>query len=903
MGIRQFSQHPVPWYWLDSQDKTHGTSRPIGSCPFLKGAYMKPYYQQSTQDVFQELHTSPKGLSPAQVVQNQETYGINELVQEKPASPLKIFLGQFKDLLVIVLIIAAIISAFSGELISTLVILVVITLNAILGTAQEVQAQKSLESLKSLSSPHVKVIRDGRLTEIESRDLTVGDIVYVEAGDVIEGDGRLFEAAALQVNESALTGEPVPVEKTTAPIDREVQINDQTDMVFSSGLVTNGTGKYICTAVGMDTQIGKIAGMINEAKERKTPLQKSLEDFSKKLTIYIGLLCVILLFLHVFVNHEPFLQALMVAVALAVAAIPEALNSIVTIVLSIATQKMVKNHAIMKKLDAVESLGCISVICSDKTGTLTQNKMTVMEVFTDMTPYTVELMDARENYPQEILLKAARLNANAVVNPDGTSIGDPTEIALIDMFNQYQKAHPEFVIKAERVEEVPFDSERKLMSVSSRHHIYTKGAPDELLKRCTAVLMGKEKRPMTQQDRDLILTQNDQYASQGLRVLGFAYRDLPEDAEKIGLADEQDLCFVGLVAEQDPPRVESAAAVHTARKAGIKPVMITGDHVVTARAIAEKIGIYQPGDLAVEGNELAHMSDAELADKLSSISVYARVAPEHKIRIVKAWQEKGDIVAMTGDGVNDAPALKAADIGIAMGITGTEVSKDAAKMILTDDNFATIVKAIESGRNVYNNIKNAIIYLLSGNLSAIITVVVTSLVFLPDPFTAVQLLFINLVTDSLPAIAIGMEPDHPDVIDQKPRRSDESILNRDAIAQIGIEGIIIFLAVMASYLIGLKISAGMATTMAFSTLTLSRLLHGFSQRGSKPVWELPFNKFSVYAFLAGGLLLMAILNIPALQPIFDVTPMPLVNAALVVLFSLASFAGVQLYKILSSRSH
>lgn len=864
---------------------------------------MKPYYQQDTQTVFQELHSSPKGLTPAQVVQNQETYGLNELVQEKTASPLMIFFGQFKDLLVIVLIIAAIISAFSGELISTLVILVVITLNAILGTVQEVQAQKSLESLKSLSSPHVKVIRDGRLTEIESSQLTVGDIVYVEAGDVIEGDGRLFEAASLQVNESALTGEPVPVEKTTAPIDKEVQINDQTDMVFSSGLVTNGTGKYICTAVGMDTQIGRIAGMISEARDRKTPLQKSLEDFSKKLTIYIGLLCVLLLILHVFVNHEPFLQALMVAVALAVAAIPEALNSIVTIVLSIATQKMVKNHAIMKKLDAVESLGCISVICSDKTGTLTQNKMTVMEVFTDMTPYTVELMDARTSYPQQILLKAAKLNTNAVVNADGSSIGDPTEIALIDMFNQYQKAHPDFVIKAERVEEVPFDSERKLMSVSSRHHIYTKGAPDELLKRCTSVLMGKEKRPITEADRDLILTQNDQYASQGLRVLGFAYKDLPEEENhRIGLADEQDLCFVGLVAEQDPPRVESAAAVHTARKAGIKPVMITGDHVVTARAIAKKIGIYQDGDLAIEGNDLAHMSDGELADKLDRISVYARVAPEHKIRIVKAWQEKGDIVAMTGDGVNDAPALKAADIGIAMGITGTEVSKDAAKMILTDDNFATIVKAIESGRNVYNNIKNAIIYLLSGNLSAIITVVVTSLAFLPDPFTAVQLLFINLVTDSLPAIAIGMEPDHPDVINQKPRRSTESILNRDAITQIGVEGLLIFLAVMASYLIGLKTSAGMATTMAFSTLTLSRLLHGFSQRGSKPVWELPFNKYSVYAFITGAILLAAILNIPAMQPIFDVTPMTVMQAGLVVLFSLASFAAVQLFKVFSSRS-
>lgn len=855
------------------------------------------YYQETVKEVFAQTDSGPNGLTPTEVVEHQDKYGPNALVQEKPESAFKLFLNQFKDILVLVLIGAAIVSAFTGELLSTIVILIVITLNAILGTVQEIQARKSLDSLKNLSQPHVKVIRDGQLTEIGSQDLTVGDVVYVEAGDVIEGDGRLFEAANLQVNESALTGEPLPQTKTVEPIHKEVQINDQTNMVFSSGLVTNGTGKYVCTAIGMQTQIGNIATLINNAKERKTPLQKSLEDFSKKLTLYIGILCVVLLILHVAVNKEPFMEALMVAVALAVAAIPEALNSIVTIVLSIATQKMVKNNAIMKKLDAVESLGCISVICSDKTGTLTQNKMTVMEVFTDMTPSTVELMDARNVYSQQILLKAAKLDNNAVVNSDGTQIGDPTEIALVDMFNKYSKAHPDFVIQAERMEEVPFDSERKLMSVSSRHHLYTKGAADELLKRCTSILMGKEKRPITQEDIDLILTQNDQYAIEGLRVLGFAYKDLENGNTKVSYEDEHDLCFVGLVAQQDPPRPESAQAVFVCRKAGIKPVMITGDHVVTAKAIAKKIGIYKPGDLAIEGNDLEHMSHDELMDKLEHISVYARVAPEHKIRIVNAWQEKGDIVAMTGDGVNDAPALKAADIGVAMGITGTEVSKDAAKMILTDDNFATIVKAVESGRNVYANIRNAIVYLLSGNLSAIITVVVTSLMLSPNPFTAIQLLFINLVTDSLPAIAIGMEPDHPDVINEKPRKADESILNKPTLLTIGVEGFLIFLAVMASYLIGLKTDAGTASTMAFSTLTLSRLLHGFSQRGSQPVWELPANKYSWMAFGIGGLLLAGILNIPVLQKIFDVTPLAPVNGALIVLFAAGSFAAVQLYKI------
>lgn len=855
------------------------------------------YYQETVKEVFAQTGSSPNGLSPSAVVEHQDRYGPNELVQEKPESALKLFLNQFRDILVLVLIGAAIVSAFTGEVLSTVVILVVITLNAVLGTVQELQARKSLDSLKNLSQAHVKVIRDGQLMEIASGELTVGDVVYVEAGDVIEGDGRLFECANLQVNESALTGETLPQTKTVAPIDREVQINDQTNMVFSSGLVTNGTGKYVCTAIGMETQIGDIATLITNAKERKTPLQRSLEDFSKKLTLYIGILCVVLLVLHVVVNGEPFVEALMVAVALAVAAIPEALNSIVTIVLSIATQKMVKNNAIMKKLDAVESLGCISVICSDKTGTLTQNKMTVMEVFTDMTPCTVELMDAHNVYSQQILLKAAKLDNNAVVNTDGSQIGDPTEIALVDMFNKYCRAHPDFVIRAERMEEVPFDSERKLMSVSSRHHLYTKGAADELLKRCTSILMGTEKRPITQSDKDLILSQNQEYALQGLRVLGFAYKDLEQGNVKVSYEDEHDLCFVGLVAEQDPPRPESAQAVFVCRKAGIKPVMITGDHVVTAKAIAKKIGIFKPGDLAVEGNDLEHMSHDELMDKLEQISVYARVAPEHKIRIVNAWQEKGDIVAMTGDGVNDAPALKAADIGVAMGITGTEVSKDAAKMILTDDNFATIVKAVESGRNVYANIRNAIVYLLSGNLSAIITVVVTSLMMAPNPFTAIQLLFINLVTDSLPAIAIGMEPDHPDVINEKPRRADESILNRPTLLTIGIEGLFIFLGVMAAYLIGLKTSAGTASTMAFSTLTLARLLHGFSQRGSQPVWELPANKYSWMAFGIGGCLLAAILNVRVLQKIFDVTPLAPVNGGLVVLFAFGTFAAVQLYKI------
>jgi Ca2+-transporting ATPase len=502
--------------------------------------------------------------------------------------------------------------------------------------------------------------------------------------------------------------------------------------------------------------------------------------------------------------------------------------------------------------------------------------MTVMEVFTDMTPYTLDALDAHTHHAHEVLLKAAKLNSNAVVKEDGTGIGDPTEIALVQMFDQYMEKHPHFVLEAKRLEEIPFDSERKLMSISSEHHLYTKGACDQLLERCSSILMGTEKRPITQEDKDLILTQNALYAEKGLRVLGFAYKQTaprPLDYE-----DENDLCFVGLVAQQDPPRVESAQAVKAAKEAGIKPIMITGDHVVTAKAIARAIGIFEPGDMALEGRQLDAMSDEELAKVLDKVSVYARVAPEHKIRIVRLWQDKGQIVAMTGDGVNDAPAL-----------------------ILADDNFATIVKAVESGRNVYANIQNAIIYLLSGNLSAIIMVAACSLLNFSNPFTAVQLLFINLVTDSLPAIAIGMEPDHKDVLKEKPRSSKESILNGYAMKSIGMEGFLIFLAVMAAYLYGAKTSAVLASTMAFSTLTLSRLLHGFSQRGAQPIWKLPVNKYSFYAFGIGVALLAVILTVPAMQSLFDAQGMTVTSALVMAGLSLLSFVLVQLWKAWSSR--
>lgn len=854
-------------------------------------------YQKSIQEVLSEFDASRNGLTSFQVDDRQKQYGLNEMDQQEKESPLQIFLSQFKDLLVIVLIVAGFISMATGEIVSSIVIFIVITINAILGTVQTLKARKSLESLSKLSMPHVKVIRDGQLHQIVSNELTIGDLVYVEAGDVIEGDGRLIECANLQVNESALTGESLPQEKQLEVIAGEVGIADQTNMVFSSGLVTNGTGKYIVTKIGMNTEIGKIATMLENAKERKTPLQLTLEDFSKKLTISICVICAIILAMNVIVAHEDIWDALLIAVALAVAAIPEALNSIVTIVLSISTQKMVKEHAIIKQLNAVESLGCVSVICSDKTGTLTQNKMKVMELFLNNEVIKPEMLDVKD-HSHDVLLKSCLLCNNAVSN-GSTQIGDPTEIALLDLFDRYGEKDADYHVEAIRIKELPFDSTRKMMSINSENHLYTKGAVDVILDRCDQILIHDKKRPITEEDIKLIKEQNESFAKQGLRVLGFAYKTMKP--KELSLEDENNLTFVGMVAQMDPPRLESKNAVSKCKMAGIKPIMITGDHIITATSIAKEIGIFEDGDICLEGKELETMSDSALDEILPKVSVYARVAPEHKIRIVEAWQKRNEIVAMTGDGVNDAPALKQSDIGVAMGITGTEVSKDAASMILTDDNFSTIVKAVITGRNVYANIKNSITYLLSGNFSAILAVVFTSLALLPTPFMAVHLLFINLITDSLPAIAIGMEKGKDDVLKQKPRKRDDSILNAKTMIKIGYEGLIIFSGVMAAYFIGLQTSDLMASTMAFSTLCLSRLLHGFSSRGNAPFWKLGKNESSIYAFLTGAVLLVLILFIPNMHGLFSIGPITLTQFFIVVGLSLATFVIVQITKVIQYR--
>lgn len=851
-------------------------------------------YQKTYQEVQKELDVQDSGLTSQEVQKRMEKYGKNEIIGEKPKSPFLIFLEQFKDLLVIILIFAGIISAISGEYESTLVIFTVITLNSILGTVQTVKAQKSLDSLKKLSMPKVKVLRDNQLTEINSNELTVGDIVSIEAGDVIVGDGRLKDANTLQINESALTGESNSVEKQTMALKDDCVIGDMTNMVFSGGLVTNGTGQYIVTSIGMDTQIGKIATMLNETKERKTPLQKSLDDFSVKLTIGIISICAIVLAMNVFFAHEDILDALMIAVALAVAAIPEALGSIVTIVLSISTQKMAKEHAIIKNLNSVESLGCVSIICSDKTGTLTQNKMTAMDVFINQQLLKIEQLN-HSNHCHDVILKSCALCNNAIIRED-QEIGDPTEIALLDVYRKYD-ASSDFTLLASRQLELPFDSSRKLMSVTSKNHLYTKGAPDELVKRCKMILINNEKIPLTKEHIDAILKQNHNFADNGLRVLGFAYKDYKKDY--VDFKDECDLTFIGMISLMDPPRKESTEAVANCRIAGIKPIMITGDHVITARSIAKTIGIYQEGDMCVEGSKLATMSDEELDAILPKISVYARVAPEHKIRIVKAWQKRGEIVAMTGDGVNDAPALKHSDIGVAMGITGSEVSKDAASMILTDDNFSTIVKAIITGRNVYTNIKNAITYLLSGNFAAIICVLITSFLILPTPFFAVHLLFINLITDSLPAIAIGMEQGTDEILKQKPRGSKDPLLSKNTLLQIGFEGLVICIFTMLAYFIGLRQDAITASTMAFGTLCLARLFHGFNSRSNLPLYKLPINFYSIGAFIVGGGLLLVILSVPSFHNLFSVSILSLRQLVMIFVFAALPSVIIQISKTIS----
>lgn len=864
---------------------------------------MEKQWKLSREELLREMNSSMKGLTAEEAKKRLEQYGYNKLQEGKRKGVLQVFAEQFADLLVVILIIAAIISALTGGVEGTIVILAVLILNAILGTVQHFKAQKSLDSLKAMAAPNARVIRDGQKMEVPAAELVPGDILLLEAGDVTAADGRVLQNFSLQVSESALTGESENVNKIDTPIDQdELPLGDRLNMVYSSSLVSYGRAVVLVTGTGMQTEIGKIADLMESAQEKATPLQRSLDDFSKKLSIIIMVICAIVFGLGVWRNMG-LAESLMFAVALAVAAIPEALSSIVTIGLAIGTQKMAKENAIIKNLRAVEGLGCVSVICSDKTGTLTQNRMTVKKAYANGKVWEPEEAKGNDKAMGGLVAESVLCNDGAINGE--TAVGDPTETALLSFCRTIggdeNKVREEFP----RLQEIPFDSDRKLMSTlhfrNNRYEMLIKGAPDVLLARCTSVEQNGEVLPLTDEIRSAIVDQNRDFSSQGLRVLAFAKKVLSEN-RPLTLEDENDLIFTGLIAMMDPPRVESAPAVEDCRRAGIRPVMITGDHKITASAIAREIGILQDGDRAVEGSELEKMTDEELRNEVEHISVYARVSPEHKIRIVRAWQDRGHVAAMTGDGVNDAPALKQADIGIAMGITGTEVSKDAASMILTDDNFATIVKAVANGRNVYTNIKNSIQFLLSGNLAGILVVMITSLFGLPLPFTAVQLLFINLLTDSLPALAVNMEKPTGDLLNQKPRSPKEGILTKDFLQTLGIQGALISVATMVAFYLGMQINNGMACTMAFATLCMARLFHGFNCRGSRSIFRLPSNPYSVGAFFVGTLLLMLVLFVPALHGLFDIdNALTLTNIGQIVGLAFAPTLLIQLSRIVRGK--
>ena len=855
----------------------------------------KQIWEKNCTELFREQNCGENGLSAAEAKRRLAEYGINELHAGKQKSILSIFLGQFRDFLVLILILAAIVSACMDDVESTVVILAVITMNAVLGTVQTVKAAASLDSLKQMSAPTAKVMRDGQVVQIPGREVVPGDVVVLEAGDSVCADGRLLECASLKCAESALTGESLPVEKDVAVLSGAAALGDRKNMVFSGSFVTYGRGRFLVTATGMNTEMGRIALLLETTEERKTPLQVSLDQFGKKLSLIILVICAGLFAVSVLWRHENVMSAFLFAVALAVAAIPEALSSIVTIVLSFGTQRMATENAVIRHLQAVEGLGSVSVICSDKTGTLTQNRMTVKELYVNGSVISAENADFRET-SQERLLRAALLCSDATVSGE-QEIGDPTETALVRLGQNSGLDAERIRRQWPRLSEIPFDSDRKMMStvheLADGLTMFTKGAVDVLL----------ERSMVTAEERKQIEQANERFANDGLRVLAFACRSV--SSPEVYWKDENDFTFLGLVAMMDPPRKESKAAVAECICAGIRPIMITGDHQITAAAIAREIGILQSGTEAVEGSMLDSMSDAELAEFVPQVSVYARVSPEHKIRIVRAWQQRGNLVAMTGDGVNDAPALKQADIGVAMGITGTEVAKDAAGMVLTDDNFATIVKAVKNGRNVYANIKRAIQFLLSGNAAGILTVLYASIMGLPVPFAAVHLLFINLLTDSLPAIALGLEPHTDAVMREKPRPRTQGILTRAFLTDICIEGMVIAAATIAAFHLGLHYGdAAVGQTMAFAVLCLSRLFHGFNCKSQHPVllkrqfWN---NKALLGAFAVGTLLLSAVLVVPALEPLFAVASLSLGMVGAIAALAFGSMAVIQLLKLFRHR--
>lgn len=920
----------------------------------------KQWFNKQVKDLETELGTDlEKGLSNSQVEEHKSKYGLNELQEKKKESLLKKFIDQFKDFSIIVLIIAAIVSGVVGVaqgegFTDTIVILIVVLLNAVIGVAQESKAEKSLEALKKLSEHAVKVVRDGKEQVISAKELVPGDLVIIETGDYVSADLRIIEAANLKSQESSLTGESVPVEKETEAIDGEdVGIGDRKNMLFSSSLITYGRGKAIVVETGMNTEVGKIAGMLNETEKQETPLQRRLNGLGKTLGIAALTICAVI-FVIGLLQGKGVMDMFMTAVSLAVAVIPEGLAAVSTIVLAIGVQKMVKKNAIVKKLPAVETLGNSTVICSDKTGTLTQNKMTVEKVFCNDVTVDVDKVETTDDF-NKLVYNCMLCNDSRLLE-SGELAGDPTETALVDM--AFKLDYEQAVYRENpRVEEVPFDSERKLMTTvnenNGKYIVYTKGGVDELLRRCNSYLFKGEIRTNLNEYADWIRKNNEDMAKDALRVLAFAYKEIDHMPSKEEMKTiESDLIFVGMVGMIDPPREEAKKAVEKCKHAGIKTVMITGDHKITAVAIAKKLGILENGDEALTGLELDKISDEELIKNVRKYSVYARVSPEHKVRIVKAWQANGEVVAMTGDGVNDSPALKTADIGCAMGKVGTEVAKEAADVILTDDNFATIVSAVEEGRRIYDNILKVIQFLISCNVGEVIVLLLATL-FAPvianhfgiDPtmlqiLLPIHILWINLVTDTFPALALAFDPANKDVMNRKPIKKDEGIFTKGRTFRIVYQGAMIGLLTLAAFLIGLstpddklptmvkyeneviaveeidnlgevlanggeyvskeEIKVEIGQTMAFVVLALSELVHVFNVRDKKnSIFKTGIlgNPILIGAVLSSAFLMLVILFVPALRHIFSIPILPMNNIVETIALILAPLVIVEIMKL------
>ena len=842
---------------------------------------MQPY-NQSVNEVLEKTKSQFEGLSPKEVENRQAKDGFNELKEKKKTSTWELFIDTLKDPMVIILLLVAFVQLFLGEFVESLVIFIVLMINSVVAVVQTKRAESSLDALRQMSAPSAKVLRNGEKTSIPARELVVGDIVSLEAGDFIPADGRLIDVQNLRVEEGMLTGESEPVEKFSDVIEGEVALGDRKNMVFSSSLVVYGRADFLVTAIAEQTEIGKIAQMLETAEAKQTPLQQKLEKFGKQLGWVILALCALIFavqILRLFTTNQTadmqkaVLDSFMFAVAVAVAAIPEALSSVVTIVLSVGTNKMAKQHAIMRNLPAVETLGSTSVICTDKTGTLTQNKMTVVDSFLP-TQGSKELTDLTQA-DQKLLLNAMVLCNDSSFSQEGQLLGDPTEVALIAYSDKIGYPYQDLREKSPRLAEFPFDSERKLMSTindfEGQKTIFVKGGPDVLFNRCNQVFLDGKVQEFTPELKEKFQAQNEAFSQKALRVLAYAYKPVSDNKTELTLTDENDLILIGLSAMIDPPREAVYDSIAEAKKAGIKTIMITGDHKTTAQAIAKDIGLMNEGDMALTGQELDALTEDELRENLEKISVYARVSPENKIRIVRAWQNEHQVTAMTGDGVNDAPALKQANIGIAMG-SGTDVAKDASSMILTDDNFVSIVSAVSIGRVVYDNIKKSISYLFSGNLGAIIAIVFALVVGWVNPFTALQLLFINLVNDSVPAIALGMEKAEPDVMEKAPRQLNEGIFANGLMRVILIRGSLIGIAAIISQYVGQKTSPEMGVAMAFTTLILARTLQTFAARSnSQNILKLGFttNKYVLMA-VTFCLALYSLTTLPFLREIFSI---------------------------------